>query len=95
MRKLQAILLAVFLFVGMSSFTASIVAKGCSCGSPAAGSQVFYSVVDDNCCGKPDLDSKGVEFYYKPTDKPGIYEITAMVSISNIDAMTQCCPIDL
>jgi hypothetical protein len=94
MTKLKTILVASPRVVGTSSFTTVIIRAGCSCGSPTSGSQVFYSVVGDDCCNDVDPDSKEIEFYYKPTSKLGVYEITAIVNISSQDAMTQCCPRD-
>jgi hypothetical protein len=97
MRKFQTILVAVFLFVGMSSFTSmgAIINSVCSCGSPAGGSQTFYETTGETCCGSNPASSEGArEIFYKPGETKGTFSVIAVVEISNAEGQKQCCPVD-
>ena len=86
--------MAAFLFVGMSSFALIEVVVGsvCSCGSPSSGTQTFFAVAGEKCCGDPvDEDHQATIISYKPGDKEGTYVIVDVKLISNATGQQNCC----
>jgi hypothetical protein len=91
MRKLLSILCFGFAFLAMSSFTSMLDPTGCGCGSMASGTQVIYNAEGGCCTGDANGEFTATVLTWKPGEKEGTYEISAVEIVSNSQAQGLCC----
>lgn len=91
MRKLLFILFSVLAILAMTSFASMVEPTGCGCGSMSSGTQIIYNAEGGCCNGDANGEFTATVQSWKPGEKEGTYEISAVELVSNSQAQGLCC----